>query len=152
MTQKLSPEEVVLAWNAAYVAHDIDTTLTYMSEDFVRLGDSTQWQPTDKETWGRTMKAFLAAWPDWSWDLTTITSSGNLVVCEFLEHGTWTKPMELAPGVVFEPTGEYFEDHDADFFVIGDDGLIKEIRAYITNNVERVYGLSARIAALGNAQ
>ncbi len=143
-----NPQDVVLAWNEAYTAHDVDKTLTYMSEDFARLGDTTNWQPVGKEEWGAQMRAFFKGWPDWTWDLTSITSSGNLVVCEFLEYGTWTDPVEFVPGLVFPPDGKRFEDHDADFFTVNDDGLITEIRAYITNNNERVHGLGAKIAAL----
>jgi hypothetical protein len=49
---------------------------------------------------------------------------------------------------VLQPTGERYEDHNGDWIVVNDDGLISEIRAYITNNIQRTFNFQARIEAL----
>src|ERR1700704_969419 len=100
MSTKPTAEEVVRAWNDCYINHDIDGALSYMAEDFQRFGDSTNWAPTGKEAWGQQMTGFMAAFPDWRWDLTSLhVASDNLVICEFLEYGTWTEDFQLFPGV-----------------------------------------------------
>lgn len=139
-TSQLSPEEVVRAWNDAYVKHDVQGCLAYMSDDFQRIGDSTLWVPQNKQLTEYTWTQFFAAFPDWTWDMTSLNTIGNLVVCEFTERGTWTKPYNILPGVTLQPTNTSFVDHDADFFTVKN-GLITEIRAYITNNFQRIYGL-----------
>jgi ketosteroid isomerase-like protein len=55
MTQIMTPEEVVRAWSDAYVSKDLDATAALMSEDFVRLGDSTHWTPIGKNDWREIM-------------------------------------------------------------------------------------------------
>jgi steroid delta-isomerase-like uncharacterized protein len=145
MKTKMSPTEVVLAWNEAYTRRDVDATLEFMSEDFFRVGDSTNWAPVDKKEWGRQMRTFFAAFPDWSWDLTSLTATEDRVVCEFTEHGPFTKPFEILPGLTLRPTGTAFVDHDCDWFRINEDGLIAEIHAYVTNNLEREYHFVSQI-------
>jgi len=137
-TAQSSPEQVVLAWNDAYLKHDVAGCLAYMSPDFQRIGDSTLWLPMDEAAAAYTWTQFFAAFPNWTWKMTSITTNGNLVICEFTESGTWTKPYTIEPGVTLQPTNTSFTDHDADFFTVKN-GLITEIRAYITNNFERTY-------------
>ena len=153
MSSKRTAEGVVRAWSDCYVAHDIDGALAYMSEDFQRFGDSTNWAPIGKEAWGNQMKGFMAAFPDWRWDLSSLYVVGdNLVICEFLERGTWTVDYELLPGVVLPATGERYEDHNGDWITVDKDGLISEIRAYITNNFDRVFHLEGKIASMMSAE
>ncbi|GGF42058.1 nuclear transport factor 2 family protein [Subtercola lobariae] len=149
MSTRMTAEEVVRAWNDCYTTHDIDGALAYMSEDFQRFGDSTNWAPTGKQAWGDQMKGFMVAFPDWTWDLNSIHAvNENLVVCEFLEYGTWTADFELAPGLVLPATGERYEDHNGDWITVNDDGLISEIRAYITTNFDRTFHLESKLTAL----
>jgi SnoaL-like domain len=150
----MNAEETVRAWNDCYVAHDIDGALSYMADDFQRFGDSNGWQPTGKQEWGTQMKGFMKSFPDWRWDMSSLyVINENLVICEFLEYGTWTEAFELAPGVALPATGQRYEDHNGDWIVLNGDGLISEIRAYITNNIERELKISEKITALmqGNA-
>jgi hypothetical protein len=145
----MSAEDVVRAWNEAYIAHDIDKALSYMSDDFQRFGDSNRWTATSKEEWGAQMKGFMKAFPDWRWDMTSLhVVDEHLVICEFLEYGTWTAPFELYPGAVLEATGQRYEDHNGDWIVLNDEGQISEIRAYITNNIERDLKISEKVATL----
>ena len=66
------------------------------------------------------------------------------MVCEFTEKGTFTEPYPIMPGLVLPPTGESFTDYDCDCFEVRD-GLITEIRAYVTNEIHRKYNFIPKI-------
>jgi predicted ester cyclase len=144
MSEHMTPEEVVRAWSEAYVSKDLDATAAFMSDDFIRLGDSTHWTPISKQDWKEIMVNFFAAFPDWRWDMTSLMASGDRVVCEFTETGTFTEPYSILPGLVLPPTGESFTDYDCDCFEVKD-GLITEIRAYVTNEIDRKFNFVAKI-------
>jgi ketosteroid isomerase-like protein len=148
MATKTTPEEVVLAWNECFSRGDVKGSLEFMAEDFVRTGDWGGWISVNRKTWANGQKAFLAAWPDWTWELTNIVASGDWVVCEFEEHGTFTKPFELMRGIMLQPTNTSYEDHDCVLFRVNEDGLIAEIRAYITQNLEKEYHLQEKLIEL----
>ncbi|BCO56961.1 hypothetical protein MINTM005_22050 [Mycobacterium intracellulare] len=153
MREKMAPEEVVRAWSDAYVRKDLDAALALMSEDFIRLGDSTHWTPISKYDWKEIMVNFFTAFPDWRWEMTSLIASGERVVCEFTEKGTFTNPYPIMPGLILPPTGETFTDHDCDWFEVRD-GLITEIRAYVTNDIDRKFRFVSKIEeflATGNA-
>jgi hypothetical protein len=76
--------------------------------------------------------------------MTSLIASGDRVVCEFTEQGTFTEPYSILPGLVLQPTGESFTDHDCDCFEVKD-GLITEIRAYVTNEIDRKFSFVAKI-------
>ena len=144
MTESMTPEEVVRAWSDAYIRKDLDATAALMSDDFIRLGDSTHWTPIGKQDWHHIMVDFFAAFPDWHWEMTSLTASGDRVVCEFTETGTFTEPYSIMPGLVLPPTGEPFTDYDCDCFEVKD-GLITQIRAYVTNELDRKYHFVSKI-------
>jgi ketosteroid isomerase-like protein len=144
MSEDMTPKEVVLAWNDAYASKNLEAALALMSEDFIRLGDSTYWAPINKQDWAEIMTNFFTAFPDWNWDLTSLTTSGDRVVCEFTEKGTFTEPYPVLPGLVIPPTGESYTDYDCDVFEVRD-GLITEIRAYVTNEVHRTFDFVGKI-------
>jgi hypothetical protein len=164
MSRKMTPEEVVRAWNDCYSKRDVDGALKYMSPQFHRFGDCTRWTPIGKEPWAADQKGFFRAFPDWTWEMSSLMTSGNMVVCEFLEHGTFTKPYDditrivgnylgrAMPGLVIQPTGESYSDYNADFIRVDADGLIVELRAYITNNLERTFHFEAQITQMVMAE
>lgn len=96
--------------------------------------------------------------------MSSLMTSGNMVVCEFLEHGTFTKPYDdisrivsaylgrAMPALVIQPTGESYSDYNADFIRVDADGLIVELRAYITNNLERTFHFEAQITQMVMAE
>ena len=154
-----TPEQVIRAWNDAYVSKNVDLAVDFFAEDFFRVGDTTRWVPVGKPRWGDGMKAFFRAFPDWSWRLDNLYASGDTVICEFLEFGTWTEPYVMTPGItlpagvpelVMAPTGQSYSDHNADFFRVRD-GKIVEIRAYVTNNLHRTFHFEDMIPALVEA-
>jgi ketosteroid isomerase-like protein len=144
MSKDMTPEEVVRAWSDAYVRKDLEATSALMSEDFIRLGDSTHWTPIGRREWKEIMVNFFTAFPDWHWDMTSLIAAGDRVVCEFTEKGTFTRPYPVMPGLVLPPTGESFTDYDCDCFEVKD-GLITEIRAYVTNEIDRKYSFISKI-------
>jgi predicted ester cyclase len=147
MTINMAPEKVVRAWNDAYTRHDLDTALAFMSDDFVRCGEATNWAPMSKQVWGAIMREFFVAFPDWTWELTRLVASGDTVVCQFVERGTFTAPYNIMPGLTLPPNGKGFVDHDCDWFRVNEAGLITELRVYASHNVEATYGFSSAIRA-----
>jgi predicted ester cyclase len=143
----MTPEQVVRAWNACYSKKDVDGALQFMSEDFGRRGDHTNWEPIDKHRWAAEQKMFFSAFPDWGWELNSLLTAGEVVACEFTEHGSFTLPFVIMPGLTLPPTGESFIDQDGIWFQVKD-GLITEVRAYITNNLDRTFKFVSRIEAL----
>ena len=147
MASAAESERVVRAWNDAYSRKDVDLTLTFMADDLERKGEwSAGWTTIGKGTWGSAMRSFFSAFPDWSWELTTLVAADDLVACEFFEHGTFTQPYDLLPGLTIQPTGASYEDRDAVFLRINDEGLIAEIHAYVTRDLQRKFGLELAIA------
>jgi ketosteroid isomerase-like protein len=144
-----SPEDVVRAWNDAFSRQDIDGCMSYMSDDFVRHGDMSWESPMDRESWGALLKGFNAAFPGWTWEISSFVVSGNTVIVEARESGVWTRPWEIF-GFSLEPSGEAYDDQDAVFFEVRD-GLICQSRVYITNNCARIFQIDKRIAELVNA-
>jgi len=145
-----SPEEVVRAWNDAFSRQDIDECMSYMSDDYIRHGDMSWETPLDRDSWGAMLKGFNAAFPGWSWEITSFVVSGNTVIVEAHESGVWTRPWEFL-GISLEPSGEAYDDRDAVYFEVRD-GLIRQTRVYITNNFARTYQIDKRIAELANIQ
>jgi predicted ester cyclase len=142
----MTPEEVVRAWNNAYARTDLEKAKEYLSEDFVRLGDWSNWEPVGKDRWAAGQIGFFVAFPDWTWDLEHLTASGDTVVGEFVERGTFTKPFETIAGLTLEPNGKSYLDRDCLCFRVNEDGLIAELRAYITNNLDRTFHFEAQLS------
>jgi ketosteroid isomerase-like protein len=143
----IDAERVVREWHDAYSRRDVEKALSYMADDMVRRGELADgWISIDKPTWGDAMVGFFAAFPDWGWELTRLVASGDQVACEFLEHGTFTVPYEVLPGLVIQPTGDSYEDRDGVFFRVSDEGLISEIHAYVTKDLNRKFGFETVIA------
>jgi hypothetical protein len=147
MTTSAESERVVRACNYAYSRKDVDLTLTFMADDLERKGEwSAGWITIDKERWGSAMRSFFSAFPDWGWELTTLIAADDLVACEFFEHGTFTEPYDLLPGLTIQPSGASYEDRDGVFLRVNDEGLIAEIHAYVTRDLQRKLGLESAIA------
>jgi hypothetical protein len=146
----MTPEQVVRAWNDRYVAKDVEGSLEFLAPDFQREGEWGEWTVIDTETWMDGQVRFMAGWPDWTWELTNLIASGEWVVCEFTETGTWTEPFEILPGHVLEPTGTPFLDRECVLFRVNEDGKIDYLRNYATQNLEKAYGLTARLKELSS--
>jgi hypothetical protein len=140
MASKMTPEEVVKAWNEVYSQPDPVGATKFMTADFKRYGDTTNYEPIGIDRWLKGQGPFFLAFPDWHWEMRSIQSKDNTVICEFEEHGTFINPWNTPLDFVVEPNGKSYQDRSAIWFVVNDDGLISELRAYYTDNMERVYG------------
>lgn len=147
MAGNRTPEQTVRAWNERYSKQDPAGAAEFMAEDVVRLSDSNRWAPIYKQGWIAMQAGFFPAFPDWTWEITSLIAVDSLVVCEFHEHGTFTRPYARAAGLELSPTGESYDDRSSIYFQVNEDSLISEIRAYYTNNLQRTYSFGARIAA-----
>ena len=94
-------------------------------------------------------RGFNAAFPGWTWEVSSFVVPGNTVIVEARESGVWTRPWEIF-GFSLEPSGEAYDDQDAVFFEVRD-GLICQNRVYITNNCARIYQIDKRFAELTEA-
>jgi ketosteroid isomerase-like protein len=146
-----TPEEVVRAWNDAYSNMDVDGAEKFFAKDFVKYADWSRWQPVGPERWAVGQKRFFAAFPDWKWEIEHLTASGDTVVVEFLEGGTFTAPYSPLPGLTLEPTNTAYQDRDCVVFRVEGD-FIAEFRAWVTNDLDRKYHLEAKIAAFLEGQ
>ena len=144
----MTPEQVVRAWNELYGAQDIEGCMKYIAPGFEREGEWPEWTKVDVNTWMDTQANFMKAWPDWSWEMINLVAGGDWVVCEYIEGGTWTEPFEILPGHILEPTGTAYQDRDCILFRVNADAKIDYIRAYVTKNIEKAYGLYQRVADL----
>jgi ketosteroid isomerase-like protein len=96
---------------------------------FVRYGQTTGWRPMGYESYRGIFQPFLAAFPDFRWELSNLVASGDGVAIEVVETGTFKAAYEYKPGVVIEPSGKSYACHYAVFFKVRD-GLITEYRFY----------------------
>lgn len=72
---------------------------------------------------------FLAAFPDFHWELNNLVAGDDWVAVEVVETATFKAAYEYRPGVTIEPTGKSYACHYAIFFKVRD-GLITEYRFY----------------------
>ena len=61
-----------------------------------------------------------------------------------LKPRTFHRTLSDMPGLILPPTGQSFTDYDCDCFEVKN-GLITEIRAYVTNEIDRKFGFVAKI-------
>jgi hypothetical protein len=151
MANTMSPEEVVIAWNDVYSTPDPVGAKRYMSLDFKRFVDRPDFPEIGLEMWCAGQVGFFPAFPDWEWEMRSIQSSGNVVACEFVEHGTFTLPYTTIVGSVVPPTGESYRDYSGLVFTINEESLICRLHAYYTNDLARTYGFGEMIAEYAKA-
>jgi hypothetical protein len=131
-TPRTGEEAVVLRLAAAMNAQDLDALLACMSEDYVRYGEETGWQPMSKAAYKAFGENFFVPFPDVSWEILALVSQGNQVVLHIIERGTFARPWELN-GRVIEPTNTAYATHAAVFFTVDADNLVQSY-TYIHDN------------------
>jgi hypothetical protein len=60
------------------------------------------------ESYRGIFQPFLAAFPDFRWELSNLVAGGDGVAIEVIETGTFKAAYEYKPGVVIEPTGRSY--------------------------------------------
>lgn len=138
-------EAVVREWVEAFGRRDVGAALKLMSDGCLRTGDWGDWTTIENTAWTAGQECFFVGFPDWTWELTNLIVAGEWVVCELVEHGTWTLPFEILPGHELTPpsTGTSYVDHDCVILRVNDEGLIVEIRSYLTKNLENAFHFEA---------
>ena len=122
---KMTPEAVVLAFLDAFNKNDLDGGMACLADDFVRLGESTKWEPMSKEIYRDTWARFADAFPDFKWETSCMVTSGDTVAIEVIETGTFTDPWAWQ-GKTLRPTGKAYRSRISLFFRVNKDGLIQD--------------------------
>jgi hypothetical protein len=135
-----TPAQIVCEWVKACARRDGEAAFAMLSDDLKRRGDP-DWIPWTKPQYRAMWSGFIEAFPDFKWEITNYVESGNMVVMEMIESGTFTVPYPRGGGKSVPPTNKAYKDWDCAWFEVNDDGLITEIRAYLTNNFARTYNL-----------
>jgi ketosteroid isomerase-like protein len=122
---KMTPEAVVLAFLDAFNKNDLDGGMACLADDFVRLGESTKWEPMSKEIYRDMWARFTFAFPDFKWETSCMVTSGDTVAIEVIETGTFTDPWAWQ-GETLRPTGKAYRSRISLFFRVNKDGLIQD--------------------------
>jgi hypothetical protein len=131
--------EIVIAWSDALNKLDVGTAKGYMSDDFKLFEDSTNFEPIGLDRWAKGVASFFVAFPDWRWERKSLHTKENLAVCEFEESGTFTKSLMMSIDLKIQPTGASYVDRSGLWITVNNNHQISEIRAYSTQNMERVF-------------
>ena len=124
-----TPTQTVEEFIRSYNAHDVPANHALIDPTFVRYGQTTGWQPMGYESYRGLFAPFLAAFPDFHWELSNLVAADDWVAIEVVETGTFRAAYEYKPGVTIEPTGKSYACHYAVFFKVRG-GLITEYRFY----------------------
>jgi ketosteroid isomerase-like protein len=124
-----TPAQTVEEFVRTYKKHDMVANHALIDPAFIRYGQTTGWQPMGYESYRGIFQPFLAAFPDFHWELSNLVAGGDWVAIEVIETGTFKAAYEYKPGVIIEPTGKSYTCHYAIFFKVRD-GLITEYRFY----------------------
>jgi ketosteroid isomerase-like protein len=124
-----TPAQTVEEFVRTYNEHDMVANHALIDPAFIRYGQTTGWQPMGYESYRGIFQPFLAAFPDFHWELSNLVAGGDWVAIEVIETGTFKASYEYKPGVIIEPTGKSYACHYAIFFKVHD-GLITEYRFY----------------------
>jgi predicted ester cyclase len=141
----MNAEEITRAIYAALESGDMDTVGSHLSDDFLISGPAPE--PMGFEQWSGMQKLMLAAFPDWSFNLSHVQVTGSVVHTTHQITGTHTADLDLSSlGLPVVPaTGEAFKlpvEH-ADFTFKGS----KVVRLHV--DVPADGGVPAMLQQLG---
>jgi ketosteroid isomerase-like protein len=122
---KVTPEEVVRTFLAAYNKNDLDGAMACLADDFVRQGESTNWVPMNKQKYRDIWARFAIAFPDFKWEPICMVVSGDTVAIEVIETGTFMEPWAWQ-GKTLRPTRKGYRARIGVFFRVNRDGLIQD--------------------------
>lgn len=99
----MNAEEITRKIFAAIESGDMDTVASYLSDDFVFSGPVPE--PISGEQWLGLQRLLLAAFPDWSFNLSDVQVTGNVARTTHQITGTHTGDLALSPmGIPVVPT------------------------------------------------
>jgi ketosteroid isomerase-like protein len=90
----MSVAETVRVLFEAIDAGDMDTAASYLSSDFVFSGPVPE--PIGKDQWVGMQRLLLAAFPDWSFNLSGVQEQGNTATTTHQITGTHTGDLDLS--------------------------------------------------------
>ena len=137
-----TPQETVEEFIRAYNAHDVAANHATIAPSFVRYGFTTNWEPMGFDSYKGIFEPFLAAFPDFAWEVTNLIAAGDWVATEVVETATFVNAYHYRPGMVISPTGKSYRCHYAVFFKVLD-GLITEYRFYEDSSFVTQLGIDA---------
>jgi hypothetical protein len=91
----MNAEEITRAIYAALDSGDLDTVASYLSDDFVFSGPIPE--PVGGEQWLGLQRIILAAFPDWSFNLSDVQVTGNGARTTHQISATHTGDFDLSP-------------------------------------------------------
>jgi hypothetical protein len=91
----MNAEEITRALLAAIESGDMDTASSHLSDNFVFSGPVPE--PIGGEQWLGLQKLMLAAFPDWSFNLSDVKVTGNVARTTHQVTGTHTGDLDLSP-------------------------------------------------------
>lgn len=113
---KNEAEEVALQFAAA-MGREPERMYELLSDEFVRYGEETLWQPMSKKAYVGMSDNFLAPFPDMRWEVLDCVSDDPRVVLQVVETATFTRPWILG-GRTFQPNGKGYSMRGAVFMTI----------------------------------
>jgi predicted ester cyclase len=90
----MSAADVVKTWYAAAESGSLDAQVAAISDDFELSGPVPE--PIGKDAYLGLMSALLAAFPDWSFNLSNVQEQGNVVRTTHQVTGTHTADLDLS--------------------------------------------------------
>ena len=129
-----TPAAIALEWAAA-CASDFDKAVSMLAPDMKRYGGFS-WSSVGRDFYVERWKIFFNAFSPYRLQVENYLTNGRTVALEMIESGTFSRPYLLSDGRELPPNFQSYSDHVCTVVDINDDGLIREIRAYIPSNLE----------------
>jgi hypothetical protein len=141
----MTPIEAATAWMEAAARCDIEAIAAGMADACKRFGEPS-WMVIGKADYVEAYRQYLGSFSDYRLEIVNTVASGRTVVFEMIESATFSSPYHLPDGTVIAPNGQSYTDRCCTWVEIDDDGLIREIRAYIPSNRGRLMAEAAAAA------
>ncbi len=103
----MDPEQIIRSGIAAMEAHDLEKSFQTFSDDVVISGANFP-QPLNKQEFMAQNADLLTAFPDWKFNIQSVTVQGNHATVKVRPSGTQSGPLKLPmPGApTIPPTGK----------------------------------------------
>jgi limonene-1,2-epoxide hydrolase len=141
-----TPLEIARDWMDAAARCDIEAIADAMAPDCKRYGEPG-WMVIGKDDYIQAYRQFLVSFSEYRLDIVNTMTNGRTTVFEMIESARFTQPYPLPDGRVIAPNGQPYTDRVCTWVEVGDDGLIREVRAYIPSTRGQL--MADAMAAMG---
>ena len=117
-------DAVVRRFIDAQSAQDTAGILACLAEDYVRYGEESGWLPIGKQHYQAMADNFIAAFGDFSWDVSHKVTAGDTVAFGFIESGVFCREWDLL-GLKVTPNNGRYRQRTAMVCKINRQGLIQ---------------------------